>query len=264
MAVWALLGVATVPLLAGCREGTVRLSFRPPPGQRSSYRITVHATTVTTVADEPARRATTDATFVADQRVLELTRSGGLVEVRLREQGGTAQTFVVRLDRAGEAAAVQSIEGLPSRALGELGLSEIFPAAAAAPPDHPLAPGQRWTIDTLVKLGEPAPSRLRGVGRLAALGQIDGRDVARVESRYHLPVRRTGSATGTPLSLDGGQSTQAEVTYSVDDGTVISSRSRTRGSFRVTLFPPAGAAGSPVPGTLAVDVTSTTQRLSRP
>jgi hypothetical protein len=263
MVVWALLGAATVPLLAGCREGTVHLSFRPEPGQRLAYRISVHAITVTTVADEPPRRTTTDTVLVADQRVLELTPSGGRVEVRLQEEGGAAQTFVVRLDRAAAVAEVQSIEGLPARALGDLGLSEIFPAAAAAPPDRPLAPGERWTIDTAVQVAEGPSSRLRGRGRLVSLGRSEGLDVARVESRYRLPVRQAGSATENRLSLDGAQTTATEVKYSIDDGTVMAARARTRGSFEITLFPPPGIAGSPVPGTLVVEVTSTTERLSR-
>lgn len=263
MALWVLLAAVTVAVLASCREGTVRLSFRPAAGERSAYRITVRATTVTTVGDEPPRRRVTDTVFVADQRVLDLTAAGGRVEVRLQEQGGPARTFVVRLDRAGEVAEVQSIEGLPARALGELGLSEIFPPAAAAPPDRPLAPGQRWTIDTAVRLAGPSPSRLRGTGRLVALGRVDGLDVARVESRFRLPVRSSGSPSADGLSLDGSQTTATAVTYSIDDGTVMSARARTRGSFDITLFPPVGTPGSPAPGTLEVDVTSRTERLDR-
>lgn len=251
-----------MPILAGCREDTVRLSFRPDPGRRSTYRITVRATTVTTVADEAPRRTTTDTVFTARQRVLERTSSGGRVEVRLQERGGGTQTFVVRLDRAAQVAEVQSIEGLPARALGELGLSEIFPAAAAAPPDRPLAPGQRWTIDTAVQVVESPPSRLRGGGQLVSLANVDGLDVARVESRFRLPVRRSPPETGDRVTLDGAQTTVTEVTYSVADGTVIAARARTRGSFDINLFPPPGTAGSPVPGTLALSVTSTTERVT--
>lgn len=242
----------------------MRLSFRPVPGRRYTYRITVNARTVTKVADVPPRRTSTDTVFVADQRVLELTPSGGRVEIRLREQGGATQTFVVRLDRAAAVAGVQSIEGLPVQVLGQLGLSEIFPAAAAAPPDRPLAPGQRWTIDTAVQVAGPTASRLRGTGRLVSLGQIDGLDVARVTSHYRLPVRQPVSPTDNRPSLAGAQTTAAEVTYSIEDGSVMSARARTRGTFDLTLFPPPATAGSPIPGTLAVEVTSTTQRIDRP
>lgn len=256
--------MAGLPLLAGCREGTVRLSYRPEPGQRYTYRITVRATTVTTVADEPPRRTKTGTVFVSSQRVLDLDGSGGRVEVRVQEEGGPAQTFIVNLDRAAQLAEVQSIEGLPAQALGELGLSEIFPAAAAAPPDRPLTPGERWKIDTAVRLVQAPAARLVGNGRLVALGRVDGLDVARVESTYSLPVRRMATPTDNGLTLDGNQSTTAHVTYSIDDGAVLSAKARTTGSFDVTLFPPPGTPGSPVPGTVSVVVSSTTERLGSP
>jgi hypothetical protein len=36
----------------------------------------------------------------------------------------------MRFDRAAQLTAVESVEGIPAEALGSLGLSEIFPAAA--------------------------------------------------------------------------------------------------------------------------------------
>lgn len=240
----------------------MRLSFRPDPGRRYTYRISVRATTVTTVADERPRRSRSNTVFVATQRVLALSPSGGRVEVRVEEQGSPTRTYVVSLDRAGQLAEVQSIEGLPARALGELGLSEIFPAAAAAPPDRPLSPGQRWEIDTAVQLARAPEARLRGRGRLATLGRVDGIDVARVESRYRLPVRGTAAPNDNGLTLDGSQATDAKVVYSVDDGAVLSAEAVTSGTFDVTLFPPPGTPGSPVPGTVSVVVSSTTERVT--
>lgn len=238
----------------------MNLSFRPEPGRRYTYRTSVRATTVTTVADEKPRRTRTDTVFVSRQKVLSVSPSGARVEVRVQEQGGPVRTFIVRLDRSAQVAEVQSIEGLPARALGELGLSEIFPAAAAAPPDRPLAPGERWDIDTAVDLAEVAEARLRGSGRLVALSQVDGIDVARVESRYRLPVRRAVAPDAKGLTLEGIQATSAQVTYSIEDGAVLSAKARTTGSFDVTLFPPPGTPGSPVPGRLSVVVSSTTER----
>jgi len=250
-----------LPVLTGCRDGTVRLSFRPAADTRSVYRILVRATTVTDVGDEPPRRTRTETAFVARQRVLGLTPSGATVEVGLREEGGSPQRFVVRLDRAAQLFEVQTNEGLPARALGELGLSEIFPAAAAAPPDKSLAPGERWSIDTSVLMAGPPAARLVGRGRLMSLGRLHGRDVARVRSQYRLPVRRSAEGATGRVSLGGTQATVAEITYAIDDGTVVSAKATTRGSYAITVFPPPGSAGSPVPGTLTVEVTSTTERL---
>src|SRR3712207_6086484 len=97
-------------------------------------------------------------------------------------------TTLFRSDRAGQLAEVERIEGLPAQVLGELGISEIFPAAAAAPPDRPLSPGDRWTINAPVDLPGLAPGRLRGQGRLIALGVVDGREVATIESVVELTV----------------------------------------------------------------------------
>lgn len=254
--------VATL-LTAGCREDTVQLSFRPAPGQRATYRIDVRAVAVTTIGDEEPRRRVTDSELRAEHRVLESGPEGSRVEVRLRDEGGGPTTvFEVRFDRGGQPTEVQRIEGLPAGALGDLGLSEIFPAAAAAPPDRPLSPGDRWDLDQPV--GEPgagAAARLTGSGRLVALHQAGGRPLADVESTYRTPVLRTAEDTGGRLLLDGSQSTRADVAYDLEDDVVHAVRARTHGRYQVTLLPPPGVHGVPVPGTLVVDVDSTTRRL---
>ncbi|MGH9179018.1 MAG: hypothetical protein ACRD0N_10750, partial [Acidimicrobiales bacterium] len=177
------LGALVAALLtAGCREDTVRLSFRPAPGQRATYRIDVRAVAVTTIGDEAPRRRVTDTELRAEHRVLDSGPDGSRVEVRLHtEEDGPAAVFEVRFDRGGQPTEVQRIEGLPAGALGDLGLSEIFPAAAAAPPDRPLSPGDRWELDQPVG-GAGAAARLDGRGRLVALRQAGGRPLAEVES----------------------------------------------------------------------------------
>lgn len=251
------------PAFTACTEDTVRVAFHPAPGDRATYRIEVRATAVTTIPGERQRRTEAETVLVARHRVLEAGPDGSRVRVQVSEAGGaTSSTFVVRLDRAAQLTAVQRIEGLPSGTLGDLGLSEIFPAAATAPPDRPLAPGDRWPIDAPVRVAAPGPSRLHGEGRLVALQAVDGRELARVESTYRLPVRRTGADTGGRLALDGVQRTRATVAYDLEDGSVRSADARTRGRYDVTLLPPPGVEGRPVPGTLVVDVDSTSRRTS--
>lgn len=256
-----LLGV-TIVVGTGCRDDTVRLSFQPSPGARSSYRIEVRAVAVTTVGGGEARRTVAEAVLEARHRVLDSGPDGSRVEVRLIQRGGPAATFVVRFDRAAQPTEVQRIEGLPAGALGELGLSEIFPAAAAAPPDRPLGPGDRWDIDEPVSLAGSRPARLSGEGRLVALEAADGRRLARVESAYRTPVHRTADQTDGRLRLEGSLGTRARVAYDLDDEVVQSVRARTRGRYDVTFLPPSGVAGDPVPGTLVVDVDSTTKRVA--
>ena len=252
----ALLGLGTA-----CRDDRVRLAHQPQPGDRYSYRVEVRAVAVTTVGQEGPRRTVTDEVFDVRHDIMDVNPAGSVVNVRLEEKGDPPRTFVVRLDRAAQLAEVQRIEGLPASALGDLALSEIFPAAAAAPPDRSLAPGDRWSIDKPVRLAALEPSRLLGQGRLASLGVVAGREVATVQSTYRLDVQQQSEERHGGLVLKGSQSTRATAAYDLDDGAVMSVRASTRGTFDLTLMPPAGVEGRPIPGTLRVDVHSTTRRL---
>lgn len=259
---------------AGCSDATVRIGAPPSVGDNAEYRISVRAVTVTTIGDGPPRRRVSSSVLVARHRVLESGPDASRVEVRLQPQGGDATTFVVRLDRAAQLVEVERVEGLPADALGTLGLSEIFPAAAAAPPRRALAPGDSWSIDGPVRLGGPAPGdgapvaeaptkavRLVGRGRLVSLGVADGRRLANVDSRYTLPVRRTAADTGGRLTMDGTLATRARVAYDLDDDEVASVSARSSGRYTVTLLPPPGVVGMAVAGTLNVEVSSTSLRV---
>lgn len=246
---------------AACADDTVRVGFRPPVGDRATYRIVVHATAVTDVGGGPARRSEADDVFEAHHTVLGAEPEGTEVEVRLEDDAGTTTTFVVTLDRAAQLSKVRRIDGLPAEALGRLGVSEIFPAAVAVPPDRRLSPGDRWPIDAPVEIAAATPSRAVGTGRLVALAAVDGRHVATVETTFRLPVERVTESADGQLVLRGSQRTTSTVSYALADGVVESAKARTRGTFAVTVSPPPGVAGHPVPGTLVVDVRSTTRRV---
>lgn len=254
---------AALVVLPSCASETVRISYRPVAGDVAVYRTSVRAVTVTAIGDQAPRRRVVTSVLTVRQRVLEPDVTGSRVEVRLTRADAPAATFVVHFDRAGQLTEVQRIEGLPADALGDLGLSELVPVAAAAPPRRPLAPGDVWAIDGPVTLatGAQETARLVGRGRLVALGVADGRRVAKVESTYRLPVRRTSEDTGGRLSLEGSLATRARVAYDLDDDEVASVEARSTGRYSVTLLPPAGVVGVPVPGTLDVDVTSTSRRV---
>ena len=184
------------------------------------------------------------------------------VEVRLEIGDVGVQTYVVQLDRASQLTEVESVEGIPAAALGELGLTEIFPAAAGAPPARPLHPGDRWEIDDRVLLaGLPAPTRLRGRGRLVELGVVDGHDTGTVHSQYELPLAQTTSTSSGQGTLEGTQSSEVVVTYDLRDGAVRHARATTTGTFVLRLSPPPGGAARPIEGTLEVEVHSETRRV---
>lgn len=259
---------------AGCVDGTVRIAAQPAVGDVARYRITVRAVSVTAIDDEAPRRRTSTSVLMARHRVLASGPDGSQVEVRLQRKGEDPTTFVARLDRAGQLVEVERIEGLPAGALGDLGLSEIFPAGGAAPPRHHLAPGDSWPLDGPVRVDDVAnsgggapladggpPARLQGRGRLVALGVAGGRHLATVDSRYTLPVRRTAGESGGRLALKGTLTTRSRVAYDLDDKQVASAEAHSTGRYTVTLLPPAGVGGIPVPGTLTVNVSSTSRRV---
>jgi hypothetical protein len=248
--------------LAGCGEDTVDLRFRPAEGAELTYRTEVTSRTATDVSPcQPASERTEDAVLRSTHRVLEVDDDGARVEVALSRSGIGTRTVVVRFDRAAQLTEVEEVEGVPATALGELGLSEVFPAAAGAPPARRLRPGDRWAVDdevTLTAGGEA--TRLRGSGRLVELGVEDGQDTATVETTTVLPVSTSATSEDGTRELDGEQVTELSATYDVDDGTLLRATSVTTGSFALELGPPPGGAGDPCVGTLDVEVRSVVTR----
>jgi hypothetical protein len=257
--------VAVVAAACGDDDGRVTLAYRPPVGTETHYVTEVSSTTIS-AGLEPCQVADTndDQTRIdASQRVLDRDDTLARVEVALSREGIGTRTFVVRFDRAAQLTAVESVEGIPAAALGELGLSEIFPAAAGAPPAEPLAPGDRWTIDDEVDLGDAAPTRLRGEGRLVSLGVVDGVDTATVRSSTDLAIRTTTAASTGTRTLDGTQHSDVEAVYDLDTGLLRRAEADTIGTFGLLLGPPPGGEGDPCAGTLTVQLHSEV-RLAEP
>jgi hypothetical protein len=251
----------TAVALAGCRPDTVRIAFAPRAGATYRYDVHVHAVTRSTLGDEPTRRSVDDFVVHAEHRVITAGRTDTVLEVTLTIPDVGRRTFTAVFDRGAQLSRIESIEGVPAEALGQLGLSEILPGAAGAPPQRRLAPGDRWAINAPAEALGGKGSRLRGEGRLVQLGVVRGRDVATVESRYRLPVRRTTSSGDADIALDGSQTTIVRTERSLRDGAVQSADATTNAHYHVVLTPPAGASGAPVTGTLVVEVRSTTSRL---
>lgn len=251
---------ATAVGCGGDGDGRVTLSFTPAVGTELHYVTEVESRTST---DLPCQRAETrfDQTRLdATQRVLDDDGPGVRLEVALTRDGIGTRTFVMRFDRAAQLTAVEEVEGIPAAALGDLGLSEIFPAAAGAPPDEPLAPGDRWTIDDEVLLESDQPTRLRGEGRLVELGRVDGHDTASVVSTTELEVRTRASASTGTRSLTGEQQSEVHAVYDLDTGALRRAEADTTGTFDLVLGPPPGGEGDPCVGTLTVELHSTVTR----
>jgi hypothetical protein len=257
-----LVGLIAVGLLTSCSSGTVAISFHPKLGARYAYELQVHTESVTRLEGQAARTRTDDVRLRVDQQVLESGPDGVRVRVRLTATDGASTTFVVRFDRAAQPAEVQQTEGLPSSVLGGLGLSEVFPAAAGAPPRRGLRPGTRWSIDQMLSFGGAAPTRLVGSGWLVRLGVVNRRNVATVRTSYRLPLQTAVTDASGEVSLNGAESSQITTTRALADGAVEKATAHTTGDFNVVVRPPTPDTAAPVSGRITVDVTSTTRRVS--
>jgi hypothetical protein len=253
-------GTAGIFVLGACKPGAVRVDFRPQSGSSYTYAIDVKAATTTAIDGRPPSRSESDEHLEAHHVVQAVEGGGVIVDVKVTGDGVPERTFEVTLDRAGSLVAVQRVEDIPTSLLGDLGLSEVFPAAAGAPPDHKLRPGTGWKINEPVTLPGTLSARLTGSGRLVDLGVVSGRQVATIKSAYVLPVHQTTSNQDGTVTLDGRQTTETTATHALQDGAVQSVQARTTGHFAMTLAPPGGTNGPVLTGHLDLDVESTTRR----
>lgn len=256
--------VAVGALSAGavaCDDPAVTLTYHPAVGAKTSYELRVDTSTTTKLDGQPTSARTDSFVLQSDQTVRAAARgSDTRVKVVLRGDGQRTRTFVVRLDRAGQLATVETVEGVPAASLGDLGISELLPSAAGALPRRRLRPGDRWRISQLLRLGDDPAARLVGRGRLTSLGVSNGVKQAIVDTEVALPVNRTTTGeTGETIRLVGSVRTVMKVTQRVRDGVVLAARARTVGRYDVTLFPPTIDGGPAVRGTLTVIVNSTTK-----
>ena len=258
-------GVAAVALgivaLPACAPGTVRVAFRPRVGARYSYQVEVRTRSTLRVDGKEPESQDRTVSLLVDQTVVRIEPEGSDVEVVLRTTPEDERRVLVRLDRAAQLVGLEPASGKDAAALSDLGVAEVFPAAAGAPPNRPLRPGERWQVDTPLTLPASIASRLVGEGRLTGLGVVAGRKAATVTTSSTLPVtRRTGSAAGNEAILEGVQRTTSTSSHALADGAIQASRSVTKASYALRLLPPAGILTEPVRGTLDLEISSATER----
>lgn len=247
--------------LSGCSSEKVRVAFRPEVGDRYRYEVKVQSVTTTDIGGQAPERTTDDAVIEADTTVVESSAEQVRLRVVLRRNGTPDRTLLLRFDRAAQLAGVEAVDGLPPQGLGSLSLPEVLPAAAAAPPDRPLSPGEQWKINA--ESAGTGGGRLEGTGQLVGLGRSGRERVASIRSSTRLPLSTTGRLGDVGVSLEGVETTEATTTRSLADGAVVSATSRTEGSYRLTLTPPGPdtGTGTSVDGTMKVEVRSATRKL---
>ncbi|MBW8825537.1 MAG: hypothetical protein JF603_04175 [Acidobacteria bacterium] len=244
--------------LAGCRDNTVQLTFRPAVGTVYRYDVVVHSVTDTEIEGAAPEHKDTRVELTAVHTVLERGPDGVLVRVAVGEAGAPPAEFLVRFDQAAQ---VRSVQPAAGNAATSLGLPEIFPAAAGAPPRRRLAPGARWSIDDQVRLpGGDQTTHLRGRGHLVALRRDGSRRIARLATDATMRLLTTSLGTGGSLVLDGEQRLRQQSSYDLEDGALWQATTVTAGTFAITVRPPGQTTGDGVPGTSRVRVMSTTTR----
>ncbi len=248
--------------LTACRRDAVRVLFRPAVGSSYRFEVGVHSVTTTRLSGNEPERSVDDIVLGVEETVVSAAGGETRVQVRLRQAGMPDRTFVVRLDRAAQLAGVDAIDGLPPSVVGPDALPEILPGAPGAPPDRPLAPGERWAIDAPTRLPGSGDSRLVGSGRLVELGLVDGRKVASTRASTRLPLTSTAAVRGNAVALDGTETTEGTATRDVIDGAVERATTVTRGDFGIVLAPAGDDRGSRVTGALTIEVTSNTRRVT--
>ena len=261
LALYLLLPAVAAGTLTACEKESVHVGFRPEAGASYRYEIKVQSVTTTVLGDEAPERAVDEVTLESLDTVLAAAPEEVRVQVVLRRAGSPDRTFHVRFDRGHQLAGVDLVDGLPPEVLGPVGLPAFMPAAATAPPDRALSPGEKWKIDATPTLpGGGAPVRLEGTGRLAKVTTMGGRKVAAIKAETSVPLSSTTQLGGSTATISGTERTESTANRSLTDGVVEEASSVTRGSYNLVLSPAAGS-GAPVRGTMSVEIKAQTRRL---
>lgn len=245
------MAAAALPLLA-CRPDTVSLRFEPRDGEAYRYRYEIEISVTRTVAGEAAETTDVTSTVRSEQRVVDRTEDGTMVEVTLTSDDGAPRTATVLLDRAGSLRAIQVVDGLPVDIPG-LPAGAVPTASVGEPPDRPLEIGDEWTI---------TDGTLTGDARLERLGVVDDHDVAVVRSSAVDVLTGVETVDDSEVSLDGRLRSIATTTFDLVDGAVRRASLRAHGRVDLLVAPPSGMDVPPVEAAVTYELRVRTTRVT--
>jgi len=263
LAYYLLVPALSAGALTACSdEKSVQVGFRPEAGATYRYEIKVQSVTTTVLGDDAPDRSVDEVTLESRDTVLSSAPEEVKVQVQLLRAGSPDRTFRVRFDRAAQLAGVDAVDGLPPEVLGPVGLPEFLPAAATAPPDRPLSPGEKWKIDATPTFAGASPVRLQGTGRLVKVSSAGGRKVASIKAETRVPLSSTSKVGDATVSISGMETTESSATRALADGVVQEASSVTKGSYNLVLTSGSGSSVvAPVTGTMSVEIRAQTRRL---
>jgi hypothetical protein len=224
----------------GCGGGTASLRYAYPPGQRTTYRWTVDATTT------PAggRSRTLHLEAVVRERVVATLRAGGGRLEEVLEPGAALQdgrrvnpgpglTLDLDVGPDGHVTRVGETSSLPAGALGALELGRLLAESRPPLPAREVRLRDRWRAD----LATPAPGAgvssngvssidLAGTGRLDRFLLRNGRRIAgiTIQRRGRVATRQDGAAATGTVTGTAADTTTAE--FDLDRGQVIDATSK--------------------------------------
>lgn len=229
--------------LGGCGAGTVTVAFSPQAGDVHRYRYEISGSVEQELdgADPVVNRLSVD--LDVDEEILRTGEDGTVTaRLRVRRDGAPAETVEVHLDGSGGLAGIDLGAGTATPA--ELGvLDEVLSIPAL--PTGPVAPGQRWRLES---------AGIDGEGRLRRLGVIDGRDVAVVDTTARHGLDEDLTSAGSAVHLAGTIRATSRGAYDMADGALRRATTTARGSVDLVVNPPAGVTATPVTGTITYDV----------
>jgi len=238
-------GLAVTVSALGCRASEVSVGFSPEIGDRYEYHYEIDATITRQLEGAEPEVIELDTELTAEQEVRATTRSGARIRVTLTREGGAPRTAVVLVDRAGSLRGVELIEGLAASVFGIADAQALVPTHLDGPPDGPLEPGDRWTIDDGARHGH---------GRLVRLGVVDDEDVAVVRTSITEELDESLTAGASDSDVTGTLRAGSTTSYDLGDGAIRRSRSWSEGELDVLVAPPPGVDAEPVGGTISFDV----------
>lgn len=242
-------------VLAACRPDTVDLTYRFPEEPRE-YRLEARITSRYDIgeAGEGSCRVVLDVS----ERVRERDEESAVVEVTMTpvdvvEEGlgcPRGGGFALRIDADGRVLEVLEVDGVDA---AELAQEEEAFIGTYRPtlPEAPVSLGDAWESAPRPEVGSLAQLTTRG--ELDSLYMAEDGPVAELSYSGSGDLEwQTDLPQGT-AGLGGRATTRAEATFDIDRGVLLSASSTLRGDFDVRVQP-TGGGGTPVTGTLSLDL----------
>ena len=244
--------------LVACRPDRVGLEYRFPQGV-TEYRLEAAGSARWDIGGggEGSYRVVFDVTErVRDDdgaiAVVEVTMSPVSVEEDgLPAPGSGDRTFALELDRYGGVPAILEVEGVDADTLDPEDLIFIGTYRPTLPLD-PVELGGEWDSERLFEF-ERVFQEIGARGRLESLYLDEDGPVAELSYTGEGPLEWTTELPQGMAELNGTGTTEQHASFDIDGGALREASSTTFGTFEVRVVP-AGGAGTPLTGTLELNL----------